>query len=1240
LTGGHYHKYPISENYLISGNPNIGQRFKPNNVLFCLLALMNSEKPHSLWNKGFIALLITQFTVAFNDNAFRWLLVPIGKEYANGDLIRFLGGAFLILPFLLWTSIAGYVTDRFSRRNVVIWCKLVEMLLLAVAVGVICLGPTAAEAAHSGNGMPLKIIILLGIMFLLGSQAAFFSPSKYGTIPDLVPETSISAANGVVSMLTMLACVSGQILGGYVFFWTTIYENNLPTDIPGGQHIWITALVLLGAAGLGLFSSFFIPKMKAVAPGAKFPLNPFLQTGRDIAALFSHHNLFWVSIASAFFWGLAALAQNNIDKFATEFLMVQQQHVTVLAAVLTIGIGIGAVFCGWVSGKRIELGLVPIGALGMGIFILILGFTPNYATEVKAGYGTPWALPYLFATVMMLMTGLWAGLYDIPLAAYIQEKSPTTQRGRMIAAYNFMTFSAMFLFIGLGLAGAKVFATFYNHPSLIIWIVTGLSTIAVSIALAYWFNGPLIIFVLRILLHVVYRPKFIGLENIPKEGSALLVSNHVSLLDGLILYAACPRNIRFLAFEPMVPKFFEGCVRETGLIKLLPGNPKRIVQALRTAREALKNGELVGIFAEGGITRNGQMKAFEAGFMSILKGTDNVPVIPCHIGGLHESMFGYKYGDKKIIFRPRRLLNDVIIAFGKPIYNPQYPQQVQLAVQELGVDTYREHNTKLLPIPARSLIKTCRQRGWKLLFADSSGIQFSGYKFLAAALISRQLLKKYVLGSREEEPHVGVLAPMSVGGCILNAALSLDRRVPVDLNFTFGTDGINYCIKQAGIKHVLTSRKVIDRFPDLKLDAEIICSEDLIPKVSFWTKIDCLGDATILPRWILEKFLGLHRKGLNDELATLIYTSGSTGRPKGVMLTNNNLAEVGRGFVGALHLNSKDTVLGFLPFFHAFGFMGNFWLPIFCGGSGVFHFSPLEPKKIGEMARKYPVTFLASTPTFLRNFLRRCPKEYFEHIHTVMCGAEKLPIDLIDAWEKRYGVRPSEGFGATELSPLPATNVPENRVFDHFHIYRKDGSIGRAIINVVVKVIDWETGADLPPNEIGMIIVKGTIVMKGYYKQPELTAEVLKNGWYITGDIGKMDEDGFLWITGRQTRISKIAGEMIPHILIEEEIQKIVAKTKTSDEQSEQAEHSAEPLIAVTALPHSTRGEQIIVLHKELPLTSQEIIEQMIANGLPHLWIPHLDGFLRVDSIPVLGTGKLDLAAIKSKAEEIHRNES
>ena len=1192
--------------------------------------------PPSLWNRGFIALLITQFTVAFNDNVFRWLLVFIGVTYMpeSRNMILFLGAAFLVLPFILWASIAGFITDRFSRRNTVIACKTIELVLLAIAIFVICWGPAVSTES---TGVPAKIFVLLGILFLLGSQSTVFSPSKYGLIPDLVPDKSISVANGYIAMLTMLAIVSGQVVGGCLFDWTTLYdENSRATGIPGGNNIGLTALILLGAATIGLLTSFFIPKMKPVDANAQFPKNPFAQTGKDLAVLFSYRALFWVAVASAFFWGLSALAQNNIEKFASTHLMVLPTFATLLGAVLIIGIGAGAVLCGYLSGKRIELGLVPIGAFFTGLFILILGFTPGYGGTVELNQGSPLGTPYLFGAVVMLLAGLGAGLYDIPLAAYIQKNSPPTQRGRMIAAYNFCTFSAVLLFAGLGLAGATFFESLgwdSGGASLMIWIATGLLTLAACALLLYLYTAQFWIFFFRSLTWLIYRPKHVGVENIPATGGALLVCNHISLLDGFLLYFACPRNIRYIAHQAMIPKMFECCVRETKLIKIAPGSPKNVIKAIREAREALQNGELVAVFAEGGITRNGQMRVFEPGFMSMLKGVTApdgkpIPIIPCHIGGLQESMFSYKYAEQRVIFRPRKLVTDVIVSFGKPMTEVKYPQQVQLAVQELGVDSHRRHNTKRLPIPSQSLIRASKKRGKRLMFADSTGRELDGYKFLTATLALRYLLRTHVLDSRENEPHVGVLAPMSVGGSVLNAALGLDRRVPINLNFTFGAEGINYCIQQAGIKRVLTSKRVLERFPNLQseLNAEVISTEDLLTKLDNKTKLKYFLTAKFLPSWLLERMLGLTKKDAGEDLMTIIYTSGSTGQPKGVMLTNNNIAEVARGFVAAQKLTEKDSILGFLPFFHAFGLMGNFWLPIFCGGQGIFHFSPLEPKKVAEMARKYPITFMPSTPTFLRSFYRYCPKEDFEKVPGIVCGAEKFPLDLIDLWHEKYGVRPTEGFGATELSPVMTTCVPESRVSDKFHTYRKDGSIGRALCNLVVKVIDLETGEDLPPNGIGMIVAKGPTVMKGYYKQPEKTAEVIKEGWYSTGDVGKIDEDGFVWVTGRESRISKIGGEMIPHILIEEEIFKILSEEGKVDSESN------EPPAAVTAVPHPTRGEQLIVLYRDESISPEKLVERLLASSLPRIWIPRVEGFIKVDSIPILGTGKLDLGAVKRMA--------
>ncbi|MCL2120612.1 MAG: MFS transporter, partial [Planctomycetaceae bacterium] len=304
----------------------------------------------SCWTPGFIALLVTQFTVAMNDNVFRWLIIPIGKYYYKStsggeDTIRMLGAVLLLVPFILFVSVAGFATDRFSRRSVMIWCKFAEMVLLGVAVLVICFLP-------ADMGVMAKVAILLGLLFLLGTQSAFFSPSKYGVIPDLVPQNQISYANGILSMLTMIAIVSGQIVGGFLFGWTTLFADETRDIVigePGASNWFITMSVLVGIAAIGFLSSFFIPKLKPTAPDVKFPVNIFKESYQNVKLLVSYRSLFWIAIASSFFWGMAALSQTNIDKYACDFLMVKQEYVTPLVAILSLGIAGGSVLAGWLS---------------------------------------------------------------------------------------------------------------------------------------------------------------------------------------------------------------------------------------------------------------------------------------------------------------------------------------------------------------------------------------------------------------------------------------------------------------------------------------------------------------------------------------------------------------------------------------------------------------------------------------------------------------------------------------------------------------------------------------------------------------------------------------------------------------------------------------------------------------------------------------------------------------------------
>ena len=525
--------------------------------------------------------------------------------------------------------------------------------------------------------------------------------------------------------------------------------------------------------------------------------------------------------------------------------------------------------------------------------------------------------------------------------------------------------------------------------------------------------------------------------------------------------------------------------------------------------------------------------------------------------------------------------------------------------------------------PIRQVLRACRKGISKLKFADSTGVELTGGQVFRNILILRKVLRRIL---KHDEQNVGLLMPTSVYGVLANLTLALDCRTAVNLNYTFHSDTINYCIKQTGIKHVITSRKVLERFPDLKIDAELIVMEDLRSKVTWLDKIIGVVDGYISPVICLEIVFGTNRVALDDVL-TIIFTSGSTGVPKGAMITHRNVAANFEGFYKHLNLTDEDVLLGALPLFHAFGYTVSFWLPAMTGIKGIYHFNPLEPKKIAEMSRKYQCTAMATTPTFLRNYLKHSQKEDFEAMQTVICGAEKLPSDLIDAWDAKFSVRPAEGYGTTELSPVVATNAPKGRR-DDYKNWLREGSIGRPLSNLQARIVHLETGEVLPPDATGMLQVKGPSVMKGYYNDPEKTAEVLKDGWYTTGDVAKIDAEGFIWIVGRESRLSKIGGEMVPHILVEDEITKIIA-SKLSDDAD------GEMLVAVSAVPDERRGERLIVLCKHLPIPAEEIWKLLQQTNLPNLWIPNVKDFYQVESIPILGTGKLDLRAVKELAERV-----
>lgn len=529
------------------------------------------------------------------------------------------------------------------------------------------------------------------------------------------------------------------------------------------------------------------------------------------------------------------------------------------------------------------------------------------------------------------------------------------------------------------------------------------------------------------------------------------------------------------------------------------------------------------------------------------------------------------------------------------------------------------------PLITLQLLRQLKKDGSKFKAGDSTGTALSSKDLLTRTLALKNYLCRAVLSS--DETNVGIFLPPTVPAVASNLAIALAGRVAVNLNYTVTSGVLKKCCQVAGLKHVITSRKFVEKV-GLDPGVPMIFLEDVKQQITIGDKLFAWCDANLRSADGLHRHLGLDAK-THDDTLTIIFTSGSTGVPKGVVLSSGNILANVDGIDRTIHLNEDDVVLGILPFFHSFGYTVTLWGAMSLPCAAAFHFSPLEARPIGKLAEKFGATVLLATPTFLRSYLRRIEPEQFSKLNIAVVGAEKMPLALFDEFENRFGCRPVEGYGATELSPVVSVNVPPDRALPGQAAVR-EGSVGKPFEGLEARVVDVDSDQPLPVGQAGLLEIRGPSVMQGYLNQLELTASVMHDDWYRTGDMAKIDEDGFIHITGRMSRFSKIGGEMVPHIQIEEQL----AFQLQSDEFADKEEGESILKVAVTAVPDSKRGERLIVLHTTNELSAEQLIKGLTAAGLPNLYLPAPDSFLRVDEIPVLGTGKLDLAGIRKTAED------
>jgi acyl-[acyl-carrier-protein]-phospholipid O-acyltransferase/long-chain-fatty-acid--[acyl-carrier-protein] ligase len=636
--------------------------------------------------------------------------------------------------------------------------------------------------------------------------------------------------------------------------------------------------------------------------------------------------------------------------------------------------------------------------------------------------------------------------------------------------------------------------------------------------------------------------------------------------------------------------------------------PKKIMRALRQARTAMDEGFIVCIFAEGAMTRTGILRQFKGGLERITKGT-GYDIIPAYIGGAWGSIFSYYYG-KPLSTLPGKFPCPVSIHFGSAMPAGSSAPQIRQKVIELSCDYFDSLKSADRSL-VRHLVKAARKNWRKRCISDSTGKQLDYGRTLTGALALAGEIDKIT----PLQDKIGILLPPSAGGALANLAVTLLGKVVVNLNYTASEDARNLAIEQCGIECIISSRSFVKKVGICEDMEGLVFLEDIADKIKPSAKLGAYLKARFMPLFVLTK--GRYRYG--DDTATIIFSSGSTGRPKGIMLSHHNLLSNIEAVRMVIRVKPDDCLCGVLPLFHSFGFNCALWLPVVSGVCVAYIANPLDGETVGKSCRENRSTILFTPPTFLLNYIRRAGAEDFKSLRLVVTGAEKLRKRLADSFETKFGILPLEGYGATELSPVVSLGIPDVEIGGVSQVGNKPGSIGHPIPGVAVKIVDAQSMKPLEIGAEGLLMVKGPNLMLGYLNMEKETAEVVQNGWYNTGDIARVDEDGFLTITDRLSRFSKIGGEMVPHVGVEEVYLKAL--------------DTAEKVVAVTSVPHPKRGEELVVLYLDNAGDPRKLHEIIANSNLPNMWKPKPANYVKVDSIPVLGSGKLDIMKLRKVAD-------
>lgn len=711
-----------------------------------------------------------------------------------------------------------------------------------------------------------------------------------------------------------------------------------------------------------------------------------------------------------------------------------------------------------------------------------------------------------------------------------------------------------------------------------------------------------------------------GKQNLPQQGGFLLIPTQLGYGDLKHLQSLLPgRTFVYLmdqdaALEPQLKEY----ISQDGMHLLVIPKDLEDAHAYRKAvGEDVENGSVVIYLPAVAASVLVPLTTVPGMRLEFLLKAE-CPVVPVYV---------QKMAPLALPIGPAAGADETVMAIGPVLA----AEDVTLAAYQeslfvLSDQAFQAHPALNMHL-AYALLLGLKKHGGSNQVIDGKDEKELGYdKVLAAAIALSKFIK-----SETSQKRVGVILPPGLGGLIANLAVLFAGKIPVNLNFTAGRTAVEYAIKSAGLDRFITADIFVRKvqtfpWPPMK---QLLLMERVMPKlkskISLWYVL-----SKALPAQVLAPLLGITRKGGNEE-AILLFTSGSSGNPKGVGLTHRNVMANVIQFSSRLGLKHSDSILGSLPLFHSFGCTVTLWYPIISGLNLVTYPSPLETKRLAELIEKYQITLMIATPTFLRGYLRGVNAEALNSLKMVVTGAEKLPATVASAFEQKFGKKVLEGYGLTETSPVTNVNIPDPvPLADEGSGYtwlssHRPGSVGQLIPGLAVRIMHPETNEPLPIHSSGMIWLKGANIFTGYLDDAKRSEEVLDaDGWFRTGDVGRVDKDGFLYIEGRLSRFSKIGGEMVPHETVEDNLIKAMG-----------LENESVRKIAVVGVPDPDKGEALILL-SSIPggPEQQEILDlryRLLEKGVPPLWIPKK--MIRVGEIPILSSGKLDVQGCEKIAK-------